>query len=196
MLRKAVTMLIVISATTSLLAETNLPPAGVVSQMLTTNHLFVLRGALPVKQTGDMFYYRNKCMACQAYSAEMIGTAIPTGTTTIACPYECPRCGHKQTGRIVIKDRPLPQASRDRPEAGYVPDAETAIAIAVAVWNPTYGKEEIESEKPYTATLSNGVWTVEGTLPTGTSGGIVKGGVAVADIAKDDGRILRITHGK
>lgn len=78
-----------------------------------------------------------------------------------------------------------------KPEAGYVPDAKTAIAIAVAVWNPIYGKEKIELEKPFTAALSNGVWTVTGTLSSG-----MVGGVALAEIAKDDCRILRITHGK
>ena len=31
-----------------------------------------------------------------------------------------------------------------KPKEGYVPDAETAIAIAVAVWNPIYGKDKIE----------------------------------------------------
>ncbi|MBI2386879.1 MAG: YbbC/YhhH family protein [Elusimicrobia bacterium] len=74
---------------------------------------------------------------------------------------------------------------------GCVPNEETAIAIAVAVWNPIYGKEKIESEKPFHARLSKGVWTVEGTLPEGW-----KGGTAEALIAKDDGRILRVTHYK
>src|SRR2546423_10224131 len=31
-------------------------------------------------------------------------------------------------------------------ENGYVPDEQTAIAIAVAVWSPIYGKEKIEGE--------------------------------------------------
>lgn len=30
-----------------------------------------------------------------------------------------------------------------------VPDAQTATAIAVAVWNLAYGENEIASEKPY-----------------------------------------------
>ena len=78
-----------------------------------------------------------------------------------------------------------------KPEAGYVPDANTAVAIAVAVWNPIYGKETIEAERPYKAMLSNGVWTVVGTLPKRMVGGVV-----MAEISKDDGRILRVTHGK
>jgi len=78
-----------------------------------------------------------------------------------------------------------------KPKDGYVRDEETAISIAVAVWKPIYGKEHIEDEKPYRAKLKNGVWTVTGSLPEGWNGG-----VAEAEIAKDDGRILRITHGQ
>ncbi len=78
-----------------------------------------------------------------------------------------------------------------KPKNGYVPDEQTAIAIAVAVWTPIYGKDKIENEKPYKAQLKNGVWTVTGSLPEGFDGG-----VAEADISKDDGRILRVIHGQ
>ena len=78
-----------------------------------------------------------------------------------------------------------------KPKEGYVPDAKTAIAVAVAVWAPIYGEERIAGEKPYQARLTNGVWVVEGSLPEGWLGG-----VAVAEIARDDGRILRVSHGK
>lgn len=76
-----------------------------------------------------------------------------------------------------------------KPKDGYVPDEQTAIAIAVAVWIPIYGREEIEKEKPYKATLKNGVWTVTGSLPEGYDGG-----TAIAEISKEDGRILRVIH--
>src|SRR2546421_11066053 len=78
-----------------------------------------------------------------------------------------------------------------KPPDGYVPDAATAIKIAVAVWEPIYGGKQIDGEKPFTATLRDGVWTVEGSLPLHYSGG-----VALAEIRKDDGAILRITHGR
>jgi NTF2 fold immunity protein len=77
------------------------------------------------------------------------------------------------------------------PPEGYVLDADTAIAIAVAVWGPIYGEDNISREKPFAVSLLNGVWTVEGSLPKG-----MMGGVAVAEIAKADGRILRVSHGK
>ena len=78
-----------------------------------------------------------------------------------------------------------------KPKDGYVPDANTAIKIAVAVWEPIYGADKIAGEKPYRAKLNKGVWVVEGSLPEGWSGG-----VAVAEIAKNDGRIMRVSHGK
>jgi hypothetical protein len=78
-----------------------------------------------------------------------------------------------------------------KPKEGYVPDEKTAIRIAVAVWIPIYGEKQIEKEKPYQAKLDKGVWTVEGSLPEGMAGG-----VAIAEITKDDGRILRVSHGK
>jgi hypothetical protein len=78
-----------------------------------------------------------------------------------------------------------------KPKEGYVPNKETAISIAIAVWLPIYSKEQIESEKPYTAKLNNGIWFVTGSLPNGWNGG-----VAEAEISKDDGKIIRISHGK
>ena len=78
-----------------------------------------------------------------------------------------------------------------KPKDGYVPDEKTAIRIAVAVWIPIYGEKQIEGEKPYHAKLDKGIWTVEGSLPEGTLGG-----VAIAEIAKDDGCIVRVSHGK
>ena len=76
------------------------------------------------------------------------------------------------------------------PEDGYVPTEEVAIKIAVAVWEPIYGADKIADEKPYRATLREGIWTVQGSLKT------KKGGVALAEISRRDGRILRISHGK
>lgn len=78
-----------------------------------------------------------------------------------------------------------------KPAAGYVPDEQTAIRIAVAIWEPIYGHKQSESQKPYRARLKDGVWIVEGSLPKGWIGG-----VALAEIWKEDGRILRVSHGK
>ena len=77
-----------------------------------------------------------------------------------------------------------------KPKVGYVPDEQTAISIAVAAWIPIYGKKQIEKQKPYKAVLKDGVWLVTGTLKHAV------GGTAEARIAKADGRILGISHGK
>ena len=82
-----------------------------------------------------------------------------------------------------------------KPPGGYVQDEKTAIAIAVAVWIPIYGEERIEKQKPYIAELRDGVWYVSGTFHQPLFGGM-KGGVAEAEISKDDGRVLRVIHGK
>jgi len=78
-----------------------------------------------------------------------------------------------------------------KPSAGYVPNAATAIKIAVAVWEPIYGVEQIARERPYRVLLKKDVWIVEGSLPEDLNGGI-----AVAEISKDSGKILRVSHGK
>jgi len=77
------------------------------------------------------------------------------------------------------------------PKDGYVPTEEVAVKIAVAVWIPIYGAEKIEKEKPYKAVLKNGIWYVSGSLPDGWVGG-----VAEAEINKNNGCIGRISHGK
>jgi hypothetical protein len=74
------------------------------------------------------------------------------------------------------------------------PDAKTAIKIAVAVWEPIFGERQVANEKPYRARLlANSVGKVSGSLPRGTNADSV-GGVMTAEIAKDDGRILKEDH--
>lgn len=84
------------------------------------------------------------------------------------------------------------QAQGFQPPQGFVPDAKAAIRIAVAVWSPIYGEKQIQAEKPFRATLKHGVWTVSGSLPNA----FTLGGTAMVQIAKKDGRILFVMHGK
>lgn len=78
-----------------------------------------------------------------------------------------------------------------RPKGGLVPDSKTAISIAVAVWTPIYGEKQVAGQKPYSAVLADGKWTVRGSLPKDWVGG-----VALAVISREDGRVLRVSHGK
>ena len=72
----------------------------------------------------------------------------------------------------------------------FVPNEETAIKIAEAIWLPIYG-EKIYQKKPFKAELENEVWIVKGSLPLG-----MKGGVPYIEIQKKDCKILQVTHGK
>lgn len=77
------------------------------------------------------------------------------------------------------------------PPRGFVPDGQTATLIAEAVLVPIYGADTVRSERPFTAQLHGDVWTVVGSMPHG-----LVGGVALIEISKVDGKILRVTHGK
>ena len=87
-----------------------------------------------------------------------------------------------------------------KPKDGYVPDEQTAIKIAEAIWFPIYGSK-IYDEKPYKVKLINKkIWVVEGTLKENLKGMdstivIQKGGVAYIEINKEDCKILKLTHG-
>lgn len=72
-----------------------------------------------------------------------------------------------------------------------VPTEETAVAIAIAVFKPIYGADKVNREKPFRASLKAGVWHVSGSLPPGAIGG-----TAEAEIAQQDGRVLRVWHGQ
>jgi hypothetical protein len=75
------------------------------------------------------------------------------------------------------------------PEAGAVPDAETAIRIAEAVWLPVCGVEKVESGKPFKAELKLGpVWIVSGSQEREES----ESSLCVV-IRKSDGKILSIS---
>jgi hypothetical protein len=81
-------------------------------------------------------------------------------------------------------------AQTDWPKNGFVPDAQTAMKIAEAVWLPIYG-ERIYAQRPYRVTKDGENWVVQGSLPPN-----VVGGTAVAVIAQKDGRIVNVFHPK
>lgn len=75
--------------------------------------------------------------------------------------------------------------------ANYVPDAETAIKVAEAIWLPIYG-EKIYQKKPFVAKLKDStIWVVTGTLKEK-----LLGGVPYIEIQKSDCKIIKVTHGK
>lgn len=76
-------------------------------------------------------------------------------------------------------------------EHGLVPDSETAIAIAVSIWNPIYGKENIAKQSPFFAYQVSDYWVVTGSLPQGW-----KGGTAKCVISKKDASVIHVMHYK
>jgi hypothetical protein len=87
------------------------------------------------------------------------------------------------------------------PPSNAVPDEATAVKIAEKALTRIYGKKIIESERPFTATLTNGVWHVGGTLYCSdehgnTSTSPCAGGVAMAEVKQSNGRILKTGHTK
>ena len=77
------------------------------------------------------------------------------------------------------------------PPDGMVPNAETAIKVARAVFVAHFGEPDIELEEPLIAALVGDVWHVRGTMPPG-----LLGGVAEIELSKIDGRVLRLFHGR
>lgn len=104
---------------------------------------------------------------------------------------------------LIVTNRMLPQdisakvkgqeQHSYRPERGFVPDQTTAVAIAEAVWLPIYGKQTLDKERPFKAVLKDDVWIVTGTVHWVNKQD--KGGVAIAEISRVDGRIIRVSHG-
>jgi len=84
-----------------------------------------------------------------------------------------------------------------------VPDAVTALRIAEPALIKTYGKRQIDYERPLTSKLDGGIWSVYGTLccpdrnghRTCEEGKCV-GGVAILKLRESDGNILSIMHYK
>lgn len=97
----------------------------------------------------------------------------------------------------------LSAQSSPPPTSVRVPDEATALKIAEPALIKTYGKRQIDYERPLGATLDNGIWTVAGTLCCPDRNGIrtceqhmCVGGVAVLKLRERDGKILSIIHPK
>ena len=79
------------------------------------------------------------------------------------------------------------------PPNGIIPNAETAIAVARAILIPIYGADTVRGEEPLVAEQKPDRWIVRGSLNCGGAPTCV-GGTAEIEIAKNDGRVLRVTH--
>lgn len=75
---------------------------------------------------------------------------------------------------------------------GFIQNETIAVEYAKLLLFPLYGKNVIESEKPYKVKLLNGnIWNVSGSLQKGTEGGVFS-----ILLNRNDGRVMYISHGK
>ena len=82
-----------------------------------------------------------------------------------------------------------------RPKDGFVPDAQTAVKIAEAVWLPIYGENAVLAGRPFETKLNeDGTWTVGCVLHVNASGGVSRP-VLCAAISKENGSILNVSYG-
>lgn len=70
-------------------------------------------------------------------------------------------------------------------------DSATAIKVAEAVLFNIYGKENIETQKPYEIYLIKNYWVIQGNLPEGFIGGTF-----IIILNAKDAKIIKISHGK
>lgn len=82
------------------------------------------------------------------------------------------------------------------PPDGFIPTAQTAIAVAEAVLIPVYAKDQIESESPFNAVLDGNVWVVTGSVPCHNPPPRAEcpGGAAEIRISKRTGQVLFMAH--
>jgi NTF2 fold immunity protein len=87
----------------------------------------------------------------------------------------------RQTPPIVPEEM---ESALEVPEAGVVPDADTAKRIAEGVWIPQYGAGTVARQAPIKAELKFNVWIVTGSSSTEAP--------LFAFILQTDGRILSL----
>lgn len=80
------------------------------------------------------------------------------------------------------------------PPGGYIPDAETAVRVAVAILAPVYGEQLILSQRPFQVSLVNELWKVRGYSKSESRTERV--GRFEIDIDKISGRVVRMHHSR
>lgn len=84
-----------------------------------------------------------------------------------------------------------PYGVNDKQE-GVIPDPQTAANLAEIILFPIYGEQTIIKQRPYKVQLQNNhLWSISGTLPSGSEGGCFH-----LLVEKKDGKILLISHEK
>ena len=129
----------------------------------------------------------EKCNAAQILSERGLRTdAVREGMAHSPMPEEPSGFSHLLS-RSTLPFFSALQHNPNLPKAGVVPDAETAMRIAEAVWLPLYDAEVVASQMPFSAELKFSVWLVTGARPSDDA--------LYAFILQVDGRVLSVGRG-
>lgn len=94
---------------------------------------------------------------------------------------------------LLILHTPISEAhnmQKYSPKEGYLPDKETATAVAEIILSRIYGAEQIKKQLPFNAKLIGEVWHISGNLDKDKVGG-------VANIKiRNDGKIVHLSHSR
>jgi hypothetical protein len=112
-------------------------------------------------------------------------------------PFFC--CGQNFNGRTVLGEKNARQAIKkaltDKDNKQFydtlIKDKQTAIAVAEPILFKIYGKKNITDQKPYECYLIDGYWYICGTLSKGWLGGVFE-----IIISSEDGKVIKLIHGK
>lgn len=76
------------------------------------------------------------------------------------------------------------------PKEGFLPDEETAIAVAEIILTKIYGSDQIKEQRPFFANLKGDKWEISGSLPANKVGG-----TAYIELKKN-GQVVRLSHSR
>lgn len=97
---------------------------------------------------------------------------------------------------IILSHDILPDNYEFDNDKDYVPNALSAVRIAIVTWKNVYGNTNIIEESPFRVRLiDDSIWVVKGTLGGKNRDDIVLGGVFSVGLLKN-GKILYLKHEK
>ncbi len=122
-----------------------------------------------------------------------------TGEQTVAIVLRVGGCPIPDPCPVVLEKESQPPTRANKAPA--VPDETTAVNVAEKALTKLYGKDKVLSERPFKASLADGIWHVAGTLYCRNKQGnwvtgACLGGVATANVRQRDGRVLKTAHTK
>lgn len=119
-------------------------------------------------------------------------TAVVLSTSLVSCSDKLTKEYNEANGieyaktelkSAIIKNEILP----DR----VISDSQTAVDVAESILFKIYGEENIIKQRPYDVNFTDGYYIINGTFPKPTIGGTF-----LIIINSQDGKVIKLTHGK